>query len=371
MTTPSSPIVAPNSDPFHMIKTAKIENFRCFRSARIDDCRAVNIILGKNAAGKTALLEALFLALGRGPEVALRFRVWRGFEQNTVNTAPGDLDRPLWRDLFNDFDMSKTIKVSLTGTDIHARSVEIKYDERQTFATTSTNPVPMFPSPISFKYTRPAVDKKQRRAEWTVKAQFIGNGFQFSGMEAVPVECSFYSATMNFTNAENVERYSKLSLRRDNDNLIKFISNEFSFIDGLEILTIHNVPTLHVTSPWYENKRPLGDISMGVSKYVSIILAILSMKDGVIIIDEIENGFYYDRFESIWSSIIGLAKERNVQIFATTHSLECLEALQRASTDMSDEITFIRAEIADGAVSLNQFHGSTTFDAMSAGRDPR
>jgi AAA ATPase-like protein len=65
---------------YQMIKSAEIRNFRCFDFVKLTDCRTLNVVVGPNASGKTAILESLFLALGVSPEIALRLRTWRGFE---------------------------------------------------------------------------------------------------------------------------------------------------------------------------------------------------------------------------------------------------------------------------------------------------
>jgi AAA15 family ATPase/GTPase len=351
-----------------MIESAEIENFRGIRSAKLTNCRAVNVVLGPNASGKTALLEALFLALGPGPDVALRFRIWRGYDQAFAVLPGPEVDAQLWRDLFFGFDLKKEIKISTKGTDDHARSLTVSYDQNKSFTQTSNQPIQFFPSPIKFTYSRPAIAKKQVKRTWVVEGHFIGGGYQFSGMEPSPVDCAFFSATMNFTNKENADRYSDISRRGDEQEIFNMISNEFGFITGLEILTLSGLPTLHVKSPLYDDKRPLSSISTGVSKYVSLALAISSMNGGVVFIDEIENGFYYDRYESIWRSLISLAKKHKVQIFVATHSLECLEALNEATSDTQDDVMFIRSTLnSHGEIGLEQFRGATIFGAMETG----
>ena len=41
------------------IRSLSIENYRCFEKLTIDDMTRVNVVVGKNNAGKTALLEAI------------------------------------------------------------------------------------------------------------------------------------------------------------------------------------------------------------------------------------------------------------------------------------------------------------------------
>ena len=48
----------------NMISSIQIGNYRSFASAKIDGCKRINLIVGDNGSGKTALLEAIFLTIG-------------------------------------------------------------------------------------------------------------------------------------------------------------------------------------------------------------------------------------------------------------------------------------------------------------------
>src|SRR5579872_1795150 len=76
------------STAYRMIHDIDIRNFRCFQRLQIADCSRINVIVGDNGSGKTALLEAIFLALGVGPELALRFRQTRGLD-GSLSATPG------------------------------------------------------------------------------------------------------------------------------------------------------------------------------------------------------------------------------------------------------------------------------------------
>ena len=47
-------------------------------------------------------------------------------------------------------------------------------------------------------------------------------------------------------------------------------------------------------------------------------------------VDEIENGIYYLVLPQVWRGLAQVAETMNIQIFATTHSGECLEAAHEA-----------------------------------------
>ena len=106
-----------------MIKSLYIKNFRCFQDARVDGLRRVNIVVGKNATGKTVLLESLFLAAGGSPLIVLKLRQMRGMGDN-VQLANTTLPR-LWEDLFFGFDTHLSIEIDSIGTAQDSNSVFI------------------------------------------------------------------------------------------------------------------------------------------------------------------------------------------------------------------------------------------------------
>ena len=72
-------------------------------------------------------------------------------------------------------------------------------------------------------------------------------------------------------------------------------------------------------------------------------LAFLSAQDGVLLVDEIENGLHYGALVDVWKSLDWLSREFNVQVFATTHSYECIRAANAAFSEAeSDDLHFHR-----------------------------
>jgi len=56
----------------------------------------------------------------------------------------------------------------------------------------------------------------------------------------------------------------------------------------------------------------------------------LDTRDGIVLIDEIENGLHYSVQEKLWQAVFSWAQDLNVQVFATTHSNECIKAFSRS-----------------------------------------
>ncbi len=78
---------------------------------------------------------------------------------------------------------------------------------------------------------------------------------------------------------------------------------------------------------------PLPLMGEGLTHITSLILHISNAPEGVVIIDEIENGIHHSIFELIWEAINKVSQKFKTQIFATTHSMECIKAAHEAFKD--------------------------------------
>jgi predicted ATPase len=94
------------------------------------------------------------------------------------------------------------------------------------------------------------------------------------------------------------------------------------------------------------NQRPvpLRLLGGGVVRLTELLLAVLIADGGLTLVDEVENGLYYRSLETAWSAINSASAESRSQIFATTHSAECVLAALRAFADVRDEFRLYRLE---------------------------
>jgi AAA15 family ATPase/GTPase len=68
----------------------------------------------------------------------------------------------------------------------------------------------------------------------------------------------------------------------------------------------------------------------GIRRLMSILLAILNSPGGLVLIDEVENGLHYSVMKRVWQAIAQAARQAHAQLFATTHSWECIQAAHHA-----------------------------------------
>jgi predicted ATPase len=100
--------------------------------------------------------------------------------------------------------------------------------------------------------------------------------------------------------------------------------------------------------------KVLGD---GMNRLIGLSMALVCSKGGILLVDEIENGIHWSVLPTVWKFIIKVAKRLNVQVFATTHSNDCLRAfhsgtkgdpqLQGVAVRLEKRDNEFRAEIFD------------------------
>jgi len=116
-----------------------------------------------------------------------------------------------------------------------------------------------------------------------------------------------------------------------------------------------------------QNKVPLSSVSGGMFKLAAMLLSITDMSNGFVIFDEIENGFYYERMPGIWRTLLDFSQKYNCQLFVSTHSQECLRALQSViRPEEIGEFSFLRI-VKKGAESvIREFDGQRILDAIES-----
>jgi len=78
---------------------------------------------------------------------------------------------------------------------------------------------------------------------------------------------------------------------------------------------------------------PLKSMGDGINRILTIILALVNAEGGTLLIDEFENGLHHTVQEQLWKMIFLLAEELDIQVFATTHSEDCIRGFENVLND--------------------------------------
>ena len=82
---------------------------------------------------------------------------------------------------------------------------------------------------------------------------------------------------------------------------------------------------------------PLNSLGDGASRLFGVAAALASARDGLLLIDEAENGIHHTVQSDFWRIIFKMAVDNNIQVFATTHSLDCVKGFAQAALESGVE----------------------------------
>jgi AAA15 family ATPase/GTPase len=79
---------------------------------------------------------------------------------------------------------------------------------------------------------------------------------------------------------------------------------------------------------------PLSSIGDGLTRLFHIGLAMANASDGILLIDEFENGLHWEVQQELWTALFKVSRDFGIQVFATTHSTDCIRGFIAAQSEM-------------------------------------
>lgn len=287
----------------------RIQNFRCFEDLHLNDLARINLIAGKNNTGKTSLLEAISILAGY-VEGDVFFRYLKLTD---------------WKLIFYQLDLS--LQPTIAGK-------FLKDEDELTYRVEMG-------TPETYKKKEPS---RYFNPRFSV-AFYIGTSeepyvFDYRSGSVPVIDTSFsppfpmvrLSAHQPVALEDSARRFSKMPKPFRQDVLLPALRVLEPRLVDLE-LHYENDPPIVYGYVGLPEAIPLALMGEGIDRIASLVLAIGSASGGVVLIDEIENGLHYSVLTDVWKAIALAAREFDVQIFATTHSLEMISAAHRAFSE--------------------------------------
>jgi len=282
----------------HFIRNIEIKNFKLFKDFKAEGFGRVNLIGGKNNVGKTAFMEAVCINVSSIATSNLLFSLTM-IERNRdrLNITENEVNIINLLREYKSFEIKGTHKVNYHFND------------------SSIN-----------KSLLLIIDEKEEEINFSAKIVFNKN------------EHIVFIDNSGFTNYELKEVYSAVQFQ-DKDNVINDYLKKFDE-NILQFKMINDKP--YIKQKKDNDYYALNKFGDGLKQYISIISSLYATKNSFLFIDEIENGIHYTNLDKLWEIILTISKQQNVQVFATTHSKECIESYARVAKKLGDEeITFI------------------------------
>ena len=300
----------------HFVKYINIERYKCFTDFSSEGFKRVNLISGKNNVGKTALLEACRLSASANSAPKLL----KMLAYNTFNRYQLDYIEQST----NDEVLQKTIKENIVS---HAGSLAIKSNLNT----------------VAFKYVDSAINRTyQVENNDQPLAEFSLGEVDLVQLLKQDSQVSVYIPSSGLSTSVLIKCFASVQRKDREQDVYQYIKSLDSAIENVKIFggdSIQCKVNEGENAGIYRNLYEFGD---GLRQYLTIILAIFYAEGRYLYIDEIDAGIHYSSLDQLWEIILNLSKELNVQVFATTHSKECIESYCRVAEKLKDEnISFI------------------------------
>ena len=347
-----------------MYTSFHIQNFRCFHGLTIEPLARVNLICGKNNAGKTALLEALWVHTHpTRPRQALQIEQARGLPRMGA-TAP-------FADIFLNYQTQSTINLAAKGHwDEESRSLDITpvhrrpetYSPWPALSEDGEEPELFSDSEdeyeLRFEYYDGPEDIPLNANVWAY--QDASGQLQIredsSPRPPIAARSQFELASRRPIRPDLASRLGKAEL----EGYLPYFEDMLRILEprlkGLTTI-VNNDGTPHIYARFGNDLRlPIAAMGEGTGRLLSMALRFPYAKDGIILIDEIENGLHHSVLVDVWKSLDWLSREFNVQIFATTHSYECLQAARDAfASSEQQDLCIHRLERQEGRIQATTY----------------
>jgi hypothetical protein len=362
-----------SSAGYYMIKSLQVKNFRCFKELELHELRRINVVVGKNATGKTALLEAVRLALSGTPTALWVMNQVRSWPLYYPQPPTRDQFESMWNPYFFAFNSSSPISMEFHDSQGHAATLKIYYEPKRAVTTVPKQredqpPAPSVAiSPLAFERTDLSGQSSTLYASVNPQGGYVLD----PGTEVGP-SSEFITSTLLVNPSQAAAWFSYLSLQKREKEIVDAVKEEFEpALESLSVLSLGQLPSVYASIKYLKEKLPLSLLSGGINKFVVVLAAVLMRGSGVVLIDEVENGFFYKTLEPMWKYLLKLAGDNDTQIFVSTHSQECVRALVPAMQGHEDEFTLLRAERTNGSSTVTLLEGKFLEAAIEQGVEVR
>ncbi len=317
-----------------------VKNFKGFANVDLDKLGVFNLFVGANDIGKTSILEAIFLLTGIS-NLDLPIAI-----QNHRRLLVQSFDDLSY--LFHDLDIDIPIE-------LNAKSSMLR--QRRKLKITATVEADGSDSPAQIIPPTSAGDSHGyfpdgsglARQTQSDKSEHIFLRYEGSVSGTQGGKPRRYNGELKVYSRENIQinpppkddgmiisaSITRPGIEYDSQNIADIIVNKLED-QLLEILTYINPSIRRIAvrkdvvylDVGLDKMVPLNLFGSGLIRAANLLSLCILGNARIILIDEIENGLHYAAGVPLLKALIGFAVQRGVQIFATTHSLTILRALQ-------------------------------------------
>ncbi len=346
-----------------MISSISIKNYKNLSGLEVPHLAPINLISGKNNIGKSSFLEAIGLHISDDMLFTIfdaRGELYKSYpsrndfdyERQNYNTF-ASLFTGRNASVSNDNEINindgnkvlsiRFVKYIETGDDLMSKKIVVLSGDDDSIEARvamelyrdDKNKVLL---PIARRYDRSRYYERLRRED---------------------IHKLVMVASNNDSDRMNPKLWDEITLTTKEDYVIRALQIIDPSIESLAYLESYSYgdryPVVKINGS--EGRLPLRSMGDGINHILSIILAIVNCENGCVLIDEIDNGLHYTVQKKLWEIVFEMSTMLNVQVFATTHSSDCISSFSKVLANKANQsrAKYIRLESKMGKIVANEY----------------
>ena len=349
-----------------MLTAINLDCYRRFRQYEMAEFGRVNLLVGRNNCGKTSLLEAVEFLVSKGsPGVLLRSPARRGEASPITDpTVPIHSWVPNIGHLFHGHDIRPGAggKFKVAGSNgydpltvsVRPLTPEERNGSAQLFGGADEDDVPLGIE-IAGSYLRPnpvmaigwdgSLLSRDRLGPELVSAHRRSPGdFRSTHFRPGPTR---FLAPRSLSAADMRSMWDRVQVTGRRSEIINALQLVVPELDSLHFLasdparrfrdeSMASAAGILADIAGKDRPVPFGSLGDGMRRILALSLSLIETAGGCLLADEIDSGLHWSLMQGLWEFIIRASQRSSVQVFATTHSLDCLRGLASLYTDNPD-----------------------------------
>ncbi|HEY9671747.1 MAG TPA: AAA family ATPase [Waterburya sp.] len=335
-----------------MLRDLTIQNYRCFKNFHIDGLARVNLIVGMNNSGKTSLLEAVYLLVNqKEPSRLVDLLERRGeiidqaFPLSSVEPSNRSAFYQI-RQIFHNrqLDLEQVIHLQAAeersvpplSLNIQLQHTSVEDTRQQDEVVSAISELKLVLSYIGYEQKTIQIIPVygngliERRAIQSLKDNSFGI-FLKTNLK------SLFITTSNVNFEQLAVLWDKITLTPKENSIVEALKILDPAVERINFTSRQTFNSgILIKLGGQDEPVPLGSMGEGMHRILALVMSAVTVENGFLLIDEIEMGLHYEAQADMWRLLLQIAQRLNVQVFATTHSWDCISAFQEALDELQD-----------------------------------
>ena len=347
-----------HSTPSHLISDLEVKNYKNINYLQLKGLRRLNLFVGANNAGKSNLLEAISLYAANFSPLRLKEILAERHEDLESFEEGNSIDERERISAFASFFPQRSVDRMASGTSIQLNTAKegiqlylktaIFRDDTTVRRLARLSPYEMV-TPNQMVYNlresvliaQPADGKHSAHKVQTKHFEDIMQMIRISNRSTdfqpnnTRNRFPYKHLNCKQLGQSDIEKiWAEIAMTKMEDEVLHALQIVDSRVQKFDFIKINS----HTYSPMVllegaDNKMPITEMGDGMTHILNIVATMVACHDGIVLLDEIESGLHYTTQMKLWGTISQLSEDYNIQVFATTHSNDCIDAFTKQSLD--------------------------------------